>query len=126
MATRGRDTSLGLPTPAAFSALTLNSYFLSSDRSLTLKVVSLIGARLTGTQRPTGHSLFSTMYPVTVLPPSDAGGSHDRVIDDGVISETEGGLGASGTPDNVKVNENENHQNTKMLTSFEFLISYFN
>ena len=55
------DASLGLPSPAALTAFTWNSYWLPSSSLGAVQVVSLIGERVTGTHFEVPASRFSTM-----------------------------------------------------------------
>ena len=90
------DTLLGSPTPALFSAQTLNWYFEFTTRSVTTKLVSFTGSELTFLHCVLVVSLHSTVYPRIGLPPSDSGGVHFTVISVESILETIGIAGEFG------------------------------
>ena len=72
----------GSPTPALFSAATLNSYSCFGVRSVTLSLVSFTGTLFTLVQVSLPGSLFSMVYPVILPPPSSFGGVQLRTTDD--------------------------------------------
>lgn len=86
-----------LMAPAVFLALILNSYFPPSTRSVTVKAQSGTLTWLAFIQDLEGRSLFSTMYPVNLWPPSYLGSVQMRVTEFLVTLITSGFPGGSKT-----------------------------
>lgn len=92
----GPTTSEGLlMEPTAFFAKTRNSYLEFCVRPDTVNWVSITLVKLAFVHLPSGRSRFSTMYPVILLPPSNAGFCQERVIEVLEISEARTFLGGS-------------------------------
>lgn len=85
----------GLNAPAAFFARILNSYLQPSCRSVTVYAGSTTFTLLAFTQILEGRSRLSTMYPVSLWPPSNCGSVHWRVTVLLVMLTTSGLPGAS-------------------------------
>lgn len=85
----------GLSAPAAFFARILNSYLHPSCNSFTVKAVSTTFTLLAFTQILEGRSRLSTIYPVSLWPPSNCGSFHCRVTVLRVMLMTSGRPGAS-------------------------------
>ena len=96
----GKVALLGSLRPAAFFALTLNSYSLPLSSPFTVYLVSEHGRSLAVFQRLLLGSLYSMTYPWIFLPPSDLGLSQLRVTADSSMSTGFTLPGASGLAGN--------------------------
>lgn len=86
LGTTSSSVSSGCPWPSALTAETLNLYFSPSISFGTTKDVVLTSRSATLTHDLRRLSYFSSRYPVTAVPPSDAGGCHDNVTESSVMS----------------------------------------
>ena len=91
------EIGLGRLIPISLLALTRNWYVAPGVRSsISVLFPATNGTAACHTLTPV--SLYSTVYAVISLPPSNLGGSQCNTSDDEVISLTQGFEGGSGTP----------------------------
>ncbi len=96
--TKGLDGELGGPCPILFSAMIRNSYSLSSMRSVTVRVSSVMRSLEAFIHLALEVKRRSTVYPRMGEPPSSVGGFHVTVVWSLKTSVTSGASGAPGTP----------------------------
>ena len=101
-----------LIAPAVFFALTRNSYFPPSTRSVTVKAQSGTLTWLAFVQDLEGRSRISTIYPVSLWPPSYLGSVQTRVTEFLVTLIT------SGLPGGSKIKQQMNQPSQPHINVF--------